>query len=392
MKILTILFFLLLPGMVSVIHSEESLQFDLNMFRKDDVLVKQQVEYKNPGRLGENVLWNFGKLKTVNKKYSLTYSGTVMDSDSIIVGTQHQTRYYYSLNNDSLLLHGYENPTTKVTYKNPEMILHFPMKYGEQTADYYQGSGTYCDKLEVLACGSTRSVADSYGVMILPSGDTLRHVIRVRTTKLISENIHPFKRNSLGNRLVSANKLITADSIQCRLNNDSVVLMVDTYRWYAAGYRYPVFETVRTGNYRNNSKTTYFTTAFFYSPEDHQYLKNDEKNKSLLTELRNKDAGNEKKNTPGTENPKEPDVEFTYNFYPNPVKTQLSVEYYISEDARVECGLYNTSGMLLYRSPKKTLQAGAYQDIIDMNRYSQGEYILRILVNDKAISERIIKK
>jgi hypothetical protein len=52
--------FLLSLGIASFIHSQESLQSDLNMFRKDDAIVKQQVEYKTPGRLGENVLWDFG--------------------------------------------------------------------------------------------------------------------------------------------------------------------------------------------------------------------------------------------------------------------------------------------------------------------------------------------
>jgi hypothetical protein len=325
----------------------------------------------------------------VNKKYSLAYSG-VSDSDSLVVGTEHQTRYYYSLNHDSLLLHGYENPTTKVLYSDPELILHFPMTYGDKTQGYYQGRGSYCDKLEVSAFGSTSSEADSYGLLILPSGDTLRHVLRVRTIKLISENIRPFKRDSLGNRVTSGNKPMSADSIQRRLDKDSVVLMVDTYRWYAAGYRYPVFETVRTGNYRNGSKTVYFTTAFFYPPDEQKDLKKDAKNDSLLTELRNADAGNGNAHAP--DSLKESDIEFTYNFFPNPVQTQLSVEYYISESAKVECGLYNMNGVPLYHFRQKLLPAGAYEITIDMSGYSQGEYILRIQVNDKAVSERIIKK
>jgi hypothetical protein len=43
-----------------------------NLPRPGDEIIKQNVQYKDPGRSGENVIWNFGNLTPVNKEYSLT--------------------------------------------------------------------------------------------------------------------------------------------------------------------------------------------------------------------------------------------------------------------------------------------------------------------------------
>lgn len=68
---LKILFFIFLAGnfpLFFLLHAQEILSVETNMFRANDTIVKQQVEYKNPGKTGENVFWNFGKLKPVDEK------------------------------------------------------------------------------------------------------------------------------------------------------------------------------------------------------------------------------------------------------------------------------------------------------------------------------------
>lgn len=384
--------FLALWGMSGLLAAQEPIRSDFNMFRANDTIVKQQVEYKNPGKTGENVFWNFGKLKAVNEKYTVVYS-RVADSTATIAGTEHQTRYYYELRNDSLLLTGYENPTTKITHRSPELLLRFPIKPGDNFEGHYQGNGTYCDKLDINAYGSTRSVADASGTIILPGGDTLRHVIRVHTTKLISEKIglvQPDTGTSLpGDSLKQA--VLSADTVNHYLQTDSTVLKIDAYRWYAAGYRYPVFETILTGSATANPEDPYFATAFFYAPEGHAYLKSDEKNTALQAELLEK--GKQQTNT--TDNPEnnvEDNMGFTYKYYPNPVQAHLYLEYDLSRDAKVSFGLYGITGLMVYRSPVKSLRTGTYSETIDMGYYPRGEYILTILVNNKPFSEKILKK
>lgn len=239
--------FVVLMGTLYHVNAQEKLQKSTNMPRPEDEIFKQQVEYKHPGKSGVDVFWNFGKLNAVDKKYNIRYRTKGITKDSI-VGTEHQTNYYYCSHGDSLLLAGYENQTTVMNYSMPELLLHFPVAYGDSVGSYYYGTGKYCGKLDMTSCGSSKSVADAYGMLILPSGDTLHHVMRVHTVKLISENT----------RLVSEPDTVTGKgmfwdyfssaAIQRHLDTDSVTLMVDTYKWYAAGYRYPIFETVTTGN------------------------------------------------------------------------------------------------------------------------------------------------
>lgn len=401
----TFLFLLIyLSGSCYLMYAQGKLDTEANMFRANDTIVKQQVEYKNPGKMGENVFWNFGKLKPVDEKYTIVYA-EVSDTTTEISGTEHRTRYFYELQNDSLLLLGYENPTTRVRYNTPEMILHFPMKFGDKIEGYFSGKGIYCDKLDVDAYGSSRSLVDASGVLILPNHDTLKHVIRIRTIQLVSEKIVPLTADSLAKSTIDKpNSGTAAEVIRKQLESDSAVLMVDTHRWYAAGYRYPVFETVRTGKYRDQNKTSYFTTAFFYPPVKHLYVTSDSTNKKVQDELRKSEliaTGNGDNNDPGYDNNSEinpmknqlPDeIEFACNVYPNPVESQLTFEFYISKDATVSYALYNIAGTLLYMKRPHLLRSGAYGDLIDMGRLLRGQYILSIQVNGKRYSEKIIKR
>lgn len=400
--------FLFLLSYLSVpcymVYAQGKLDTEANMFRANDTIVKQQVEYKNPGKMGEDIFWNFGKLKPVDEKYTIVYT-EVSDTTTEISGTEHKTRYFYDLQNDSLLLLGYENATTRVRYEIPEMILYFPMKFGDKIGGYFRGKGIYCDKLDVEAYGSSQSLVDATGVLILPNSDTLKHVIRIRTIQLVSEKILSLTSDSLAKSTIDKlNSTKSAEVIRKQLESDSAVLMVDTHRWYAAGYRYPVFETVRTGKYRDQNKTSYFTTAFFYPPLRHLYVTTDSTNKRVQDELRKSDlitTGNGDDNLPGydnnsktnqSQNQLKDEIEFACNVYPNPVESQLTFEFYLSKDASVTYALYNIAGSLLYLKRPHQLRSGAYSDLIDMGRLLRGQYILSIQVNGKRYSEKIIKR
>lgn len=383
MKTKLIIFLPLLLAVVPL-FAQEQIRADLNMLRVNDVIVKQQVEYKDLEGTGTNILWDFGDLKKLDDKYTLTYSNI---GDSIIAGTEHQTRYYYELKNDSLLLHGYENPTTKIIYDVPELLMHYPMKLGDKVDCYFKGRGTYCDKLDIEAYGFSELTIDAEGMIILPSEDTLKHVVRTHTTKLISEKIIPMIPDTATNTPIDSLKQykLSTKSIEHSLQTDSAVLITDTYRWYAAGYRYPVFETVLTRDYSHHSQPEYFATAFFFPPQEHSYLESDEDNNLMQTALQKKE--NDKNSILDIR-----EIKFTYNYYPNPVGNQLNYQYLLSEGANVSCALYSLSGSTLYRTPAKKHSAGTYSNVIDMSSYHKGIYIFSIIVNDKMYSEKIIKK
>ena len=107
------------------ILAQNTLEVCNNLPRHGDRLVKQQIAYEKPGSGGENIIWDFRDIIPVDEYYNLNYNVEGMHSDTI-VGTENRTMYYYKLYSDSLLLLGYENPTTLLNYSKPELLLVFP--------------------------------------------------------------------------------------------------------------------------------------------------------------------------------------------------------------------------------------------------------------------------
>jgi hypothetical protein len=367
------LFFFLFFSMSLFTHAQCILDNACNMLRGGDVIIKQQVAYKDPGREGSQVLWDFSKQESVNDNYKLSYTDS--GTDSVVVGREHRTLYRYVLRGDSLLLLGYENPTTIVTSGKPELVLIFPFSYGDQREDYFFGTGNYCNKLNVTAQGKVSVNADATGMIILPSGDTLQNVLRVHSIKKIAEKMI---LTSLDSTL--ATPTYNPDSIDYHLTSDSARMQVETYRWYANGYRYPIFETVESTVYKNQIPYTHFNTAFFYTPEEHSYIENDPENQAKLE--KQSESSGQKTSAANIIN---------YNYYVSSSSNTLFVEYNLSQSAQVSIALYNTQGRLLAACPQATQSAGCYERCFSLEDNSQYEYILRLVVNETTFGEKILK-
>jgi hypothetical protein len=374
---------------ISSLFAQPVLKKQYNMFRGGDVICKQQVKYKNPGRAGANVLWDFGKQEAVNEKYEVSY--TQSEQDSAITGCEHNTLYHYLLRNDSLYSLGYENPTTLMHNQRPELLLAFPFSYKKRIEGYFYGTGNYCQRLDLTTQGKTIAWGDGYGMIILPNGDTLQHVLRVRSLKKIAEKMVPYVQKDS----VDFPK-ITTDSVNYHLNNDSVYMQVETYRWYADGYRYPIFETVESITYKNKKSLKHFNTAFFYSPDKHSYLNDDSINIARLNDLDKADKEAKKNNSSGSQNYSSGDifnnVPINYNVYIEKGSNMLSIEYDLNQQADVAISLYDVKGRLLANFPKTNHQKGFYQESISLDGFQLGEYLLRIVVNDKVYGEKIAKQ
>ena len=376
-------FFIFLMSFLCLSPVRSQLNVQHNCFRTGDILFKQQVEYVAPGEAGADRLWNFSKLKTINDEYTLEYALPPLEGDSVyimgntrykkdsvkenelIVGTEHNTMYYYRLKEDTLLQIGHENPSVILAYTSPMAILHFPLNYAQTISSQYKSKGLYSGTVDIQTEGTVIVTADAYGKMILPSKDTLDLVLRVKTLQTIVDI--PNEGDNVtepGNRL-------------------------EIYRWYCKGYRYPVFETIRNLNPADNS--VIFSTAFFFPPQDHLYLDTDSANSALLDQLWDLDK----------ENIDQPDSQHTdvatlgdipdYKLYPNPVSSILNIEYELKQDADVSFRLSSIDGILLRMiSPKRKVK-GAYRETLDCSSLSSGNYILRITANGLFVNEVIVK-
>jgi len=174
-----------------------------NHYRPGDVLIKQQVEFVDPGKTEVNQVWDLKKLKTINNEYNLTYSLPPLEGDSVyilgdarykkkevsknelVVGTEHNTMYYYRLTNDSLLQTGHENPSIKLEYTTPMALMQFPLNYGQSITSDYKSKGLYSGTIDIQTKGTMTTTADAYRKVILPSGDTLSTALRIKTEQVI---------------------------------------------------------------------------------------------------------------------------------------------------------------------------------------------------------------
>jgi len=382
-KTLTFLVFVVfvLPvcGQLNTVH---------NHYRPGDVLIKQQVEYVDPGSSGQNRVWDFSRLKTINDEYTLTYNLPSLEGDSVyllgdkryrkkdigdnelIVGTEHNTMYYYHLTNDSLLQLGHENPSVKLEYTRPMALMRFPLNYGQSVSSAYTSKGLYSGTVDIQTQGTITTTADAYGKIILPSGDSLSPVLRVKTVQTIFD--------------IADEDSYTTDE------TNNVGKQLETCRWYSKGYRYPVFETIR--NINLSDSTEIFSTAFFFPPQDHLYLDTDPGNQALLDKLW-KETEDDVTNT-DNEQVKTVALEeiITCKMYPNPVESILNLEYELKQDAKVSFELYSIEGLPVKKIHAKPQKAGRYYETLDCTSLYPKNYVLRITANGMFVNEVIIKK
>ena len=384
--------FLLSAGNMALCFAQHTLQKEYIHMRANDTIVKQEVAYKNPGRSGADVFWNFSKLQATKTPYRVCYGG----NDTLISCKEHSTGYNYFLNSgDSLFLFGYRNQTTYFNAVLPGIEFRYPFHYTDSIEGFYYGEGKYCDKLAFVSQGKTTIKADAWGTMLLPDNDTLRNVIRVCFQKDICEKVAV--TDSILIKVHGDSTVLNKEHILEHLQNDTIMLRMKDYRWYAEGYRYPVFETIHCETFRLGIPVAYYTTAFYYPPEEHAYLENDLPNLQLQELLKEKSLS--AYHAPLPQDGKEQDdadrmhseLSVYYNAYPNPTKENLTVEYYLSEDASVQISLFDMGGQLLQQ--EKDIQTfGVHEEVLPMGTYPRGTYILRLTVSDITYVEKIIKE
>jgi hypothetical protein len=380
-----IIFLMLISAFTGVLSVSGQLNTQHNHFRPGDVLIKQQVEFIDPGSSGANKVWDFSKLNTINDEYTLTYSLPPLEGDSVyilgdirynkknvsdnelIVGTEHNTMYYYHLSGDSLSQMGHENPAVKLAYTSPMVLMLYPLNYGQSVSSVYKSEGLYSGTVDIRTQGIMTTSADAYGKIILPSGDTLSPVLRVKTEQTI---------------------LDIPDELSVNTDKNDKGKLLETCRWYSKGYRYPVFETIR--NINLSDSTEIFSTAFFFPPQDHLYLDTDPENQALLDELW-KGTEEDQVIDPTAKTVTLEDI-MTCKMYPNPVISVLNLEYELKQDAKVSFELYSIEGLPVKKIAAKSKTAGNYYETVDCSGLHPKNYVLRITANGLFVNEIVIKK
>lgn len=295
-----------------------------------------------------------------------TIQSADVEKNSLLIGTEHNTMYYYQLKANQLFLIGHENPTTLLHYVDPLVSATYPTNYKDEQSSRYESSGIYSGRIPFETQGEIITQSDAYGSIILPTGDTLQHVMRIKTTQTISEIIRSINP----------------------LNNDTIAMEVENYKWYSKGYRYPIFETIKAQNITDISHIQEYQTAFFFPPQEHLYLDDDKDNLAVLDSLWNIEHNQVDDPLTNTEN----GVKLSYNFYPNPVENQLTIDYYLENSTTVTIYIYSLDGKQVKNISVGNQDKGLHSEYVDCSSLLKGTYILMIEINGKPVSNKFIKK
>jgi len=395
MKKITLFFITFFAVLGLNAQNSHSLTTGRNAYRAADQLVKQQVTFKDPGSSGKGLNWDFSTLQPINENYSLNYF--IPDSIRMdrLCGQEHNTRYYFRQQQDSLQAVGYENSTTYMEYTVPELRMHFPFSYGDTLFSYFTGKGEYCHRIPLAVKGYTRIMADAEGDLKLPEFNTVKKALRVHTLRHYTET-----------------------------GKDSVEMTLDTYSWYAAGIRYPVFESIKTTLSRkkgtpktdnsisgsialNRSEdktgkkeestndsisksremdkhdkpeftkdTTVFSTSFFYPPElQTSQVQTD----SIPVEDKNTVTGAAAVFTEA-------------QLMPNPVTDNLYITFKLTRAAKIWFTVHNNIGIPLCQTSPENLDGGNHNSTVRMSGLIPGVYSLYVHVDDMVMRLNVIKQ
>lgn len=226
------------------------LSWKQNSYRDGDSLVKVRMAKAMAGERGEDRVWHYDT-SNLTAEYVMKYRQM---SDTTIC-TEHDTRYYYRQQDDSLLLCGFENRLSKFNFIEPPCHLRMPFAYGDSISGVFSATGLYGERLHIGLWGMTYVTGDGTGILT-DNTDTLKNILRLHrhTETVRMAQTEPFDtlrmcRDSIGHILaISSDRLIE-----------------DRYIWYMCGYRYPIMETVELATQTDGVETLFGDNVSLYT-------------------------------------------------------------------------------------------------------------------------------
>ena len=347
--------------------SGQQISQSTNHNRGGDVLEKKQVIVKGFSLNGSNGVWSIENADISKKTYQTEYT---TENDTIMM-LERGNRTYYNIENGLVSIIGLENAQEIISYDMPETWLKFPMYKGDSISGYFNGTGKYCDHLFMRRYGTYLTKTDAVGKLVLPSGDTLRNVVRLHTERHVGTIATPIDTIK---RQIPA---FTVDSIINHLANDTAKIHEDIYRWYAEGYRYPVLEA-KVVSSRNEKLSE---EMFYCPPEMQELLIFDEENKRTRARIEEErvngyteDGAHKAPYSPISRS----DVDVNGH--------TAVVTFDLNREASVRGIISTISGMLL-RQQSQHFEAGKnWRMEINCQGLRKGEYVIFLNVNNQVIS------
>ena len=306
----------------------------------------QSVEFVSPGNAGSQALWDFSQARPTEEPTLIQEEISKSDDHNIVITNKDGVKFSYSCDGISNINKGYQADKYSVIYDLPIKKMSYPFTYGNTIFGNFSGRILYDNStLEFNRAGSFSTEADAIGTLVMPGGQVLKNVLRVKFVEKYIE----------------------------KACSDVDVYMVK-YAWYIEEYRYPVFVIFDITNTAVNGKITTKQTAY------------------ATTAVLNQTADTPvyEPETPFTIADEPAEIEYTV--YPNPYSNFLHISYTLPYPTTVSISLYSLSGQLMSEIVKAKTQDGV-QHITYTPKYNEitGTYYLRLQFGNKVYVRALVR-
>lgn len=337
--------------------------------RPGDAVEVMLTNMTSAGEGGKNAAWDYSHLKfegngTVAKFYQTP------TNEELLVREYLGSSTYYLLENDTLKNYGNENNQQKILWDYCENSVVYPMNYGDSLSGYVYGRGNYCMRYPLRAYGIYRTMADGVGEMKTPEGHLLKNVIRLYMHRELS--FHYYQSGEIHLPILA----VSSDSVNSIVANDPSAIVVDEYKWYARGYRYPILEYTETCKATSPSDKIVFSA--YCSPNSQKYDLCDEENENIRF------ADNEEAQMGEGTNQNHENFDYEFSHDPNNKSVSITIES--KETLDIEIVLASVNGMIYKTERRRNDSSTSIQ--LSYASYPRGQYAIYIKVGDEIITEK----
>ena len=352
---------------VNDVQAQTILTEALNAPRPGDSLVMSRLPDIPQLPAGRDVVWDISQ-NSPGENRSLLFTG----SDSLTVGTENGTSWCTVICGDTLLLTGFENRLCLMEYDRLLPLLRYPFSSGDSIKGQFHGMGTWCGRRFMRVWGDGITRAEGEGTLILPGGDTLRHVLMTRSVR------HTYH--------ITYDSIHTWDALRHAVARDSggglpdtagiAPVITETRSWYAPGWRYPVLRADQSSDPLGSA-----TLTLLYPPEAQQELDYDMEN--ALARQSPEFWGNSHHTDNGDVH-----VLTSYSISADPSAMELTLHLTLSGPACVSLLLSDASG-ITWRSASQAFDNGGDKLLtVSYAGLPHGQYAVRISCGTDTFTEK----
>ena len=306
----------------------------------------QSVEYMSPGNAGTQAIWDFKQARPTAELTLIQEDMSQIENNNMLITNKEGVKFSYSCDGHSNIYKGYRADKYSLILDLPIKKMSFPFMYGNKIYGNFSGRVLYDNSnLEFNRAGSFSTEADAVGTLVMPSGQVLKNVIRIKFVENYIE----------------------------KACSDVDVNLVK-YAWYIEEYRYPVFVVFDITNTHPDGRVTTKQTAYVTTATLNQIADVPVYESEVLPKIESEQA------------------EIEHTVYPNPYSNFLHITYTLPRPTTVSISLYSLSGQIVSEIVKNKVQDGI-QHITYSPRNNEitGAYYLRLQFGNKVYVRALVK-